>query len=73
MVTASYAPESATPRRCDYGHCGEQKMLNKIKERFYWPGMCDDVKDWCRAGATCATPKSLAPKAQAIMQTIQAG
>ena len=40
------------------GHIGEEKTLNKIKERFYWPGMWQDVKDWCHACATCATHKS---------------
>ena len=55
------------------GHLGEQKMLHQLKERFYWPGMSEDVKNWCKTCATCATRKSPAPKARAPLQTIQAG
>ena len=55
------------------GHLGEQKMLNQLRERFYWPGMSEDVKNWCQTCATCATRKSPAPKARAPLQTIQAG
>ena len=32
-------------------HLGEEKMLQQLKERFYWPGCTDAVKDYC---ATCA-------------------
>jgi len=28
------------------GHLGADKMLGKIKERFYWPGMQDAVCQW---------------------------
>ena len=55
------------------GHLGEQKMLHQLRERFYWPGMSEDVKNWCQTCATCATRKSPAPKARAPMQTLQAG
>ena len=50
------------------GHFDEKKMLNQVKERFYWPGMSDDVKNWCHTCATCATQKSPAPKARVPIQ-----
>ena len=55
------------------GHLGEQKMLDQLKERYYWPGMADDVKHWCQTCATCATKKTPAPKGRAPLQTVQAG
>ena len=37
------------------GHLGVNKMLKRVKERFYWPGCTKDVKDWCRACDLCAS------------------
>ena len=42
------------------GHLGEEKMLNKLKERFYWPGCTEAVKDWCRTCIRCTTRKTAA-------------
>ena len=55
------------------GHLGEQKMLHQIKERFYWPGMAEDVHNWCQTCASCATNKSPSTKARAPLQTITTG
>ena len=30
------------------GHFGRDKTLSKIAERFYWRGMVDDVKEFCK-------------------------
>ena len=38
------------------GHLGKDKTLEKLKERFYWPGQYNDVRDWCR---TCSEGKSI--------------
>lgn len=55
------------------GHLGEQKMLNQLKERFYWHGMAENVRNWCQTCVPCATNKSPTPKARAPLQTIAAG
>ena len=55
------------------GHLGEQKMLEQLKERFYWPSMSEDVKHWCRTCPVCATKKSPTQSSRAPMQTIPAG
>lgn len=28
------------------GHCGKSKCLDKIRESYYWPGICKDIADW---------------------------
>ena len=55
------------------GHLGEDKTLNKLKERFYWPGMQRDVRNWCRTCEVCQTRKSAPKKNHAPLQTIKAG
>lgn len=32
------------------GHLGREKTLSRVKSRFYWPGITNDIKRWC---ATC--------------------
>ena len=52
---------------------GEEKTMSRLRERFYWPGQWNDVRDWCRTCATCAARKTAAPKQRAPLQTIPAG
>jgi len=40
------------------GHLGQDKTLHRLKERFYWPGQYNDVRDYCQTCATCASRKS---------------
>lgn len=54
-------------------HLGEQKTLEQLKQRFYWPAMSDDVKHWCQICPVCATCKTEVPKNGVPMQTTEAG
>ena len=40
------------------GHLGQDKTLHQLKERIYWPGHYNDLKDWCQTCATCASRKA---------------
>ena len=55
------------------GHLGEEKTLSRLKERFYWPGHWNDVRDWCNTCPTCATRKFTGMKHRAPLQTIKSG
>ena len=55
------------------GHLVEEKTLNKLRERFYWPGHTDDVHQWCQTCTTCAARKTPAPKNRGKLQSIQSG
>eukprot|EP00731_Ephydatia_muelleri_P039068 Em1080g2a len=55
------------------GHIGEEKMIHRLKERLYWPGCTEAVREWCRNCRSCATRKTTAPKRRAHLQTINAG
>lgn len=47
------------------GHLGRRKVLEKAQERFFWPGMTKDIKEYMRNCHICATAKdnrvSIAP------------
>ena len=55
------------------GHLGQDKTLSHLKERFYWPGHWNDVHNWCRTCATCASQKTPSPKMQAQLQPVKTG
>ena len=54
-------------------HLGESKTLQKLKERFYWPGHTADVQEWCHSCEPCAQRKMPNPKPRASLVSIQAG
>ena len=55
------------------GHLGETKVLEKLKERFYWPGHVGDVKNWCQSCSACAQRKHPTARNKAKLQTVQEG
>ena len=54
-------------------HLGEDKTLEKFKERFYWPGQYNDVCDWCHTCSVCASRKPLVPKPRALLKPVRVG
>ena len=40
------------------GHLGRNRMLARLRHRFYWSGMADDVDKWLRQCTTCMKRKS---------------
>ena len=52
------------------GHLGEEKTLNRLKERYYGPGHYSDVQHWC---ADCAARKSPSPRNRACLTSIKVG
>ena len=55
------------------GHLGFEKTLEKVKERFYWPGQYKDVQEWCWTYAICAARKTPTPKPKAALQPVSVG
>ena len=55
------------------GNLGVDKSLGKLKERFYWPGYFNHVKQWCAICASCATRKSGGPTRRGPLHPIVVG
>ena len=52
------------------GHLEIDKTLGHLKERFYWPGHHDHVRDWCRKCVACAQRESPTTSPRAPLKPI---
>ena len=73
--TGSFKTESGDPSRFTQwnhrGHLGEE-TLSRLRERFYWPGQSEEVKQWCQDCPQCATKMTTALRNRAPPQSVQA-
>ncbi|CAG2240186.1 unnamed protein product [Mytilus edulis] len=55
------------------GHLGVRKTLSKIKQRYFWYKMRQDVKFWCTKCDICASTKAPCKKPKARMKQYLVG
>ena len=55
------------------GHLGEAKTLNRVKQKFFWPGYANSVREWCRTCCNCAARKSPTQKQRGALQNVRTG
>ena len=55
------------------GHLGVNRTKSKIQERFYWPRMSSDIKNYVLSCLECQTKKSPTQKPLGMFQPIQVG
>ena len=55
------------------GHMGKQRTIDRVKERFYWPGLALDVARWCAQCTQCARRKGKPHPRRIQMQTLPTG
>ena len=51
------------------GHMGFRRTLDRVMERFYWPGAYGEVRDYCRSCVLCQRRSRPSPGARAPLQT----
>ena len=56
----------------ELGHLGFHKILEAVKQRYYWPGYEGDIQKWIAECASCQQRKTSQPTAQAPLGTISA-
>lgn len=37
------------------GHLGNARTYEKLRQKYYWPGMYSDVAEWCRQCFNCTS------------------
>ena len=55
------------------GHLGYKKTLSKVKERYMWYHMSNDVKQWCLHCDKCAARKGPGKQPKAPLQKYTVG
>ena len=55
------------------GHLGIQRTVERVKQRFYWPGLSLDVARWCASCEQCAGRKGKPRPRKQPMQTFDVG
>ncbi|KAK4314495.1 hypothetical protein Pmani_014200 [Petrolisthes manimaculis] len=55
------------------GHLGVKKNLSRLRQRFYWMGMRQDVEEWCWAYDVCCAKKGPKKRGCAPLQLYQVG
>ena len=55
------------------GHLGIKKTLSKIRQRYYWPGLQNDVRAYIAGCDACWKRKRLAKTKRAPMQIVRSG
>jgi hypothetical protein len=55
------------------GHFGINKTIGKIKGKFYWPKLRDDVKQWCAQCDLCSARKGPSRKIKAPLASYVVG
>ena len=48
----------------DFGHLGMEKMLGQLKDRFFWPKISEDVRQYIRTCERCIRFKQPVEKAE---------
>ena len=55
------------------GHFGVRKTIEKVRSRFYWPQLRQDVEQWCRQCSACAQTKSPTTQARGPLNPSKVG
>ena len=55
------------------GHLGVTRTVTRIKDRFDWPTLGEDVENWCRACTECQGAKNVTRKPRANLQVSKVG
>jgi transposase InsO family protein len=49
------------------GHMGQLKTLSRVQEKYYWPGMTRDIREYVKACEVCKRSKNSSTKHRGLM------
>uniref|UniRef100_A0A3B3Q5I1 Gypsy retrotransposon integrase-like protein 1 n=1 Tax=Paramormyrops kingsleyae TaxID=1676925 RepID=A0A3B3Q5I1_9TELE len=51
----------------EHGHQGAERTTELVRQRCYWPGMGEDIKQWCHNCERCTLARTTQPRLRAPM------
>ena len=64
VLPENYRKRTVMALHDDFGHLGMEKMLRLLKDRFFWPKMSEDVRQYIRTCGRCIRFKQPVEKAE---------
>ena len=64
VLPENYRKRAIMALHDDFGHLGMEKMLGLLKDRFFWPKMSEDVRQYIRTCGRCIRFKQPVEKAE---------
>ena len=55
------------------GHLGKHKTIEKVQQRYWWPGWRQDTENWIASCLSCMTKKDQPGKKPGLLQPIEVG
>jgi len=55
------------------GYLGKHKTIEKIQQRYWWPGWRQDTENWIASCLSCLTKKDPTRKKPGLLQPIEVG
>ncbi|KAF7641864.1 hypothetical protein LDENG_00270010, partial [Lucifuga dentata] len=56
----------------NHGHQGNERTTELVRQQYYWPGMDQEIKNWCQQCQRCTVAKSSQPQVGAPMDHLLA-
>ena len=57
VLPSKLIPEVLKKLHNEVGHPGRDRTLSLLRDRFFWPGMSNDVEDWIKKCPHCIRRK----------------
>lgn len=67
LLPESLKEEVLTQLHQNHGHQGMERTTDLARQRCYWPGMDQEIKEWCQKCERCTLAKSTQPRIRAPM------
>lgn len=58
VLPSRYVPDVLKSLHNDVGHPGRDRTLSLLRDRFFWPGMANDVENWIKKCPRCIRRKT---------------
>ena len=73
FVVPKSLQENVLKQTHDHGHLGQEKTLSRVKQKFYWPGHFNDIKNWCNTCPLVPLTRLLIPSKKQCFKPCKLG